>query len=567
MAGPELVPDTTLAGYRILGPVGRGGMGVVYRAEEPALGRLVALKVLAPALADHDEFRHRFLREMRVAASIEHPNILPIYRAGEDRGLLYLAMRYVDASDLREVLRRDGPLEVERALWIVDQVAQALDAAHERGLVHRDVKPANILLTGPDAGARRRVYLVDFGIARPAAVDGSITGTDVVIGTLAYAAPEQLTGGTVDARTDVYALGCVLQECLTGRPPFTAESDHALIVAQLETPPPPPSSVVNGLPVALDRVLARALAKAKDQRFRSCAELVEAARRALAEPTPAPASGAMWQVAPLPVRPPIHAPRPTARSRMSWTAPPGARFQSPVPLADWARRMLWLEIAVAAVGVLANLGDTAAWHRLIGEPTGPGTPSPLSDLVFGAEGLVLLLVAVVFLGWFRRVYRNLEALGARGLRFKAGWAVWGWFVPLLGLFRPKQLLNDVWRASDADLPVDDAGSWRRRSVPGLLTWWWLAFLASVTTRAITTQSVHTLAVLMTFGLLRGPLDLVPPTSGVQSFADLLSVVAGVLALRVVRMTTDRQEVREARLTGRAGRADRAGQAGRAGRMA
>jgi Protein kinase domain/Domain of unknown function (DUF4328) len=558
MAGPELAPDTMLAGYRILEPVGRGGMGVVYRAEEPALGRLVALKVLAPALADHDEFRRRFLREMRVAASIEHPNILPIYRAGEDGGLLYLAMRYVDASDLREVLRRDGPLQVERALWIVDQVGQALDAAHRRGLVHRDVKPANILLTRPDAGGPERVYLVDFGIARPA-VDGSITGGDAAVGTLGYAAPEQLTGGAVDARTDVYALGCVLQECLTGRPPFTAEGDHALIVAHLETPPPPPSSVRPGLPVALDAVLARALAKAKDQRFRSCGELVAAARRALAEPGTAPAaaprSGAAWQAGPHRTT----APRPNAAPPMSAApTPPVSRFESPVPPADWVRRVLWLEIAVAAVGVVANLRETWIWHRLLGEPPGPGTPSALSDLVFGAEGLVLLLVAVLFLAWFRRVYRNLEALGARGLRFKAGWAVWGWFVPVLGLFRPKQLLNDVWRASDPDLPADDPASWRRRPVPGVLTWWWLAFLASMTTRAITTQSVHTLAVLMTFGLLSGPLDLVAPTSGVQSLADLLTVVSGLLAFRVVRMTTDRQEAREARLAGRAGPAGRAG---------
>jgi len=547
MAGPDLTTDTTLAGYRILGPIGRGGMGVVYRAEEPALGRLVALKVLAPSLADHEEFRRRFLREMRIAASIEHPNILPIYRAGEDRGLLYLAMRYVDASDLREVLARGGPLDLERALWIADQVAQALDAAHERGLVHRDVKPANVLLTGPAANGRGHVYLVDFGIARPSAVDASITSGDVVIGTLAYAAPEQLTGGAVDARTDVYALGCVLQECLTGRPPFTVEGDHALIVAHLEATPPPPSSVRPGLPPALDAVIARALAKAKDQRYRSCGELVAAARLAIDRPAPVQPvrrAGPVQPVRPAQAVSPV--PRP-ARA-------PAGRFESPVPPADWVRRVLWLEIAVAIVGVAANLRDTAAWHRLLGEPTGPGTPSPLADLVFAAEGLVLLVVAVLFLVWFRRAYRNLAALGAEGLRFSAAWAVWGWFVPLLGLVRPKQLLNDVWRASDPDLPAGDHGSWRRRPVPSVLTWWWLAFLGSMTTRAITTESVHTLAVLMTFGLLSRPLDLVRPTSGVQAIADLLTVVAGVLALRVVRMTTDRQEAREARLAGRACRA-------------
>jgi hypothetical protein len=532
MAGPDLTTDTTLAGYRILGPIGRGGMGVVYRAEEPALGRLVALKVLEPGLAGHEEFRRRFLREMRIAASLEHPNILPVYRAGEDRGLLYLAMRYVDASDLREVLRRGGPLDLERALWIVDQVAQALDAAHQRGLVHRDVKPANILLTGPAADGRGHVYLADFGIARPAAVDASITGGDVVVGTLVYAAPEQLTGDAVDARTDVYALGCVLQECLTGQPPFTVEGDHALIVAHLEAAPPPPSSLRPGLPPALDGVLARALAKARDARYRSCGELAAAARRAAARPGPAQPALAVQMAA----------------------RPPAARFESPVPAADWVRRTMWLEIGVATVGVVANLEDTGAWHRLRGEPPGPGSPSALSDLVFAAEGFVLLVVAVLFLVWFRRAYRNLEALGAQGLRFSPAWAVWAWFVPLLGLIRPKQLLNDVWRASDPELPAGDHGSWRRRPVPSVLTWWWLAFLASIAARAITTQSFHALAVLLTFGLLTRPLDLVRPTSGVQALADLLTVVAALLALRVVRMVTDRQEAREARLAGRPGRA-------------
>jgi hypothetical protein len=380
-------------------------------------------------------------------------------------------------------------------------------------------------------------------------VDASITSGDVVIGTLAYAAPEQLTGGAVDARTDVYALGCVLQECLTGRPPFTVEGDHALIVAHLEATPPPPSTVRPGLPPALDAVIARALAKAKEQRYRSCGELVAAARLAIDRADPVQPVGPAGPVRLAPAAPAAPAgslvPRPAR--------PPAARFESPVPTADWVRRVLWLEIAVAIVGVVANLRDTAAWHRVLGEPTGPGTPSPLADLVFGAEGLVLLVVAVLFLVWFRRAYRNLGALGAEGLRFSAAWAVWGWFVPLLGLVRPKQLLNDVWRASDPELPAGDEGSWRRRPVPSVLTWWWLAFLASMTTRAITTQSVHTLAVLMTFGLLSRPLDLVRPTSGVQAIADLLTVVAGVLALRVVRMTTDRQEAREARLAGRAGR--------------
>ncbi len=537
MAGPDLTTDTVLGGYRILEPIGRGGMGVVYRAEEPALGRLVALKVLAPALAAHDEFRRRFLREMRLAASIEHPNILPIYRAGEDQDLLYLAMRYVDARDLREVLRRGGPLQVGRALWIVEQVAQALDAAHQRGLVHRDVKPANILLTAPAADGREHVYLVDFGVARPIAGDGSITSAGMILGTPSYAAPEQLTGGPVDARTDVYALGCVLYECLSGRPPFTADTDQALIVAHLQAAPPSVRSGRPDLPPALDGVLARALAKAGQQRYRSCGEFTAAVRRAVQGGTPAmpfgvrpTAPGSRSPAAPFPPRP----------------AAPG-RFQPLSGPAERVRRVLWLMVALAIVGTAANLNDTAAFRRLSGEPPGPGSPGPLADGVFAAEGIVLLVTALLFLLWFRRAYHNLAPLGARGLRFAGGWAIGAWFVPLLGLVRPKQVLNDIWRASDPELPVDDDGSWRRKPVPSVLTWWWLAFLASMIARAITTESVHALAVLMTFGLASRALDQVQPTSGVQSLADLLSVVAGLLALRVVRIITARQEARAARV--------------------
>jgi Protein kinase domain/Domain of unknown function (DUF4328) len=540
MAGPDLTTDTVLAGYRILGPIGRGGMGVVYRAEEIALERLVALKVLAPALLGQDEFRQRFLREMRIAASIEHPNILPIYRAGEDQGLLYLAMRYVDARDLREVLRRGGPLEASRAVWIVDQVAQALDAAHQRGLVHRDVKPANILLTAPGTGGREHVYLVDFGVARPTAVDSSITSGDVIVGTIAYAAPEQLSGGPVDARTDVYALGCVLHECLTGRPPFTADSNQALILAHLQAPPPSVRSARPDLPPAMDAVLAQALAKDPARRFRSCGELAAAASRAIERRAPAVPPG----------RPVArNRPGPTAAPRQRLGSPslPANRFQPLLAPADRVRRLLWLTTAVALVGVAANLNDTAAFRRAAGEPPGPGTPSQLANGVFGVEGILLLLTALMFLLWFRRAYWNLLALGAGRLRYTGGWAVWGWLVPLLSLVRPKQLLNDIWRASDPALPVGQPEAWRRRPVPSVLTWWWLVFLASVVARAVTTESFHALAQVMTFGLLGRAIDLIRPTSGVQALADLLTAAAALLALRVVRMVTERQQARAERL--------------------
>jgi hypothetical protein len=542
MAGPDLTTDTVLAGYRILEPIGRGGMGVVYRAEEIALERLVALKVLAPALLGQDEFRQRFLREMRIAASIEHPNILPIYRAGEDQNLLYLAMRYVDARDLREVLLRGGPLEASRAVWIVDQVARALDAAHQRGLVHRDVKPANILLTAPATGGGEHVYLVDFGVARPTAVNSSITSGDMIVGTIAYAAPEQLTGGPVDARTDVYALGCVLHECLTGRPPFTADSNQALILAHLQAPPPSVRSARPDLPPAMDAVLAQALAKEPARRFRSCGELAAAARRAIEHRAPA---------APAPPGRPVArgGPGPAAAPPQRVGSPPlpTNRFQPLLTPADRVRRLLWLTAAVALVGVAANLNDTAAFRRAAGEPPGPGTPSPLANGVFGVEGILLLLTALVFLLWFRRAYWNLLALGAGRLRYTGGWAVWGWLVPLLSLVRPKQLLNDVWRASDPALPVGQPEAWRRRPVPSVLTWWWLVFLASVVARAVTTESFHALAQVMTFGLLGRAIDLIRPTSGVQALADLLTAAAALLALRVVRMVTERQQARAERL--------------------
>ena len=287
---------TEVAGYRIVERVGSGGMGVVYLAEETGLGdRPVALKLLPPALAGDPDFRARFLREMRVAAAIDHPNIVPIYRAGEDRGLLYLAMRYVHASDLRRVLEAEGRLEPGRALAILDQVARALDAAHARGLVHRDVKPGNILLAPPVFdGDAEHVYLVDFGLARSDSDDRSIGGAGSFLGTPRYAAPEQAAGRPVDGRTDGYALGCVLYECLTGRPPFPDGPGEAVLLAHLEATPPRVTAQRPDLPPAIDQVVARAMAKAPEDRFPSCRALITAARQALTQtssPVPAPPPG------------------------------------------------------------------------------------------------------------------------------------------------------------------------------------------------------------------------------------------------------------------------------------
>src|ERR671937_837248 len=208
---------TVLAGYRVDRVLGRGGMSVVYLAHDPRLKGNVALKLLSPELAEDEAFRARLLRESQLAASLDHPNVVPVYESGEVDGLLYIAMRFVPGTDLRALLRVEGGLAPQRALTLVSQVASALDAAHERGLVHRDVKPANILLVSPPGGSHAdKVYLADFGLTKRATSDSGITGTGQFVGTLDYAAPEQFTGEPLSPQTDVYSLGCVLYESLTG---------------------------------------------------------------------------------------------------------------------------------------------------------------------------------------------------------------------------------------------------------------------------------------------------------------------------------------------------------------
>jgi serine/threonine protein kinase len=271
--------DIQIAGYRIEARVGRGGMGEVYRAVQLDLGRRVALKILAPQLAADDRFRRRFLRESRIAASIDHPNIIPIYQTGEQGDLLYIAMRYVDGPDLATLLRREGRLEPARVLAIMTQVASALDAAHERGLVHRDVKPANILLTTGRAGPDAHCYLCDFGLIKQVdseQVASALTATDQFVGTIPYVAPEQIEGTVIDGRTDVYSLGCVLFQCLTGSVPFEGTNDVEVVFAHLGKPPPALSARAPDLPPAMDAVIARAMAKSRDDRWPTCSSLVAA---------------------------------------------------------------------------------------------------------------------------------------------------------------------------------------------------------------------------------------------------------------------------------------------------
>jgi ABC-type branched-subunit amino acid transport system substrate-binding protein len=264
-----LIPGMTFAGYRVEALVGRGGMGVVYRAIDLSLERPVALKLIAPELAENERFRARFLREPRLAASLDHPNVIPIYEAGEHNGQLYLAMRFVDGTDLRSVLDAEGRLSPERTIGLLAQVADALDAAHSRALVHRDVKPANVLLDETE-----HVYLTDFGITKQ--MGGASTDTGRVVGTLDYLAPEQIRGEDVDGRTDVYALGCVLYECLSGTAPFRRETEAEIMWAHMqETPAPLPSLR------AVDPVVAKGLAKDREDRPGTCGELVAEAATAL----------------------------------------------------------------------------------------------------------------------------------------------------------------------------------------------------------------------------------------------------------------------------------------------
>ena len=284
---------TELAGYRIESLLGRGGMGDVYLSRDRRLKRRVALKLLAPNLGADGRFRERFLRESELAASIDHPNITPVYEAGEVDGLLYIAMRYVEGEDLKSLLAAEGRLEPGRALALLDQVAVALDAAHARGLVHRDVKPGNVLVTA--LAGREHVYLSDFGLTKHADEETSLTESGQFFGTADYVAPEQIAGGEIDGRADVYSLGCVLYECLAGQVPFEDSGMVRLLFAHLQEPPPALTEHRPELPAGIDAVIATAMAKDAGDRYATCSELVDAARDALpgmvvARPAPEAAS-------------------------------------------------------------------------------------------------------------------------------------------------------------------------------------------------------------------------------------------------------------------------------------
>jgi hypothetical protein len=273
-------PGSVVAGYKLETRVGAGGMAVVFRARDERLGRPVALKILAPGLASDPGFRRRFIAESRAAAAVDDPHIIPIHEAGEAEGALFIAMRFVQGGDLRHVLAREGALPPGRAVEFLSPVASALDAAHAAGLVHRDVKPANILVD-VRPGRPDHLYLSDFGVSKGATASVSLTGAGVFLGTPDYSAPEQIQGRPVDGRADQYALACVAFQLLTGQVPFERDQGMAILLAHLSEPPPSLVARRPDLPVAADMVLARALAKVPEKRFGSCGEFAEALRAAL----------------------------------------------------------------------------------------------------------------------------------------------------------------------------------------------------------------------------------------------------------------------------------------------
>ncbi|TML83781.1 MAG: serine/threonine protein kinase [Actinobacteria bacterium] len=353
----DLPPGSEFAGHRIEEVVGHGGMGVVYRAVHVALGRTVALKILAPELAGNDEFQTRFRQESKLAASIDHPNVIPIFDAGEEGDSLYVTMRFVAGTDLRQ-LAASGGLDPTRAARIVAQAAEALDAAHARGLVHRDVKPGNVLIESH--GGQEHAFLTDFGLTKQVSSDPSITETGNWLGTVDYAAPEQIRARPLDRRADVYALGGVLYWALTGRVPYPREGDMAKMYAHLNDPPPP---LGDSIPAELASVVATAMAKDPADRYQKAGDL---GRAALAAAGRAPSAADRNEAATRPL--------PVAPASPSAVRPPPTRTL-PVPPARRNR--------IAAVGAL-GVGLVLLILALAGAFSGGGGGSGSSGGKTGA---------------------------------------------------------------------------------------------------------------------------------------------------------------------------------------
>ncbi|HEX8745493.1 MAG TPA: serine/threonine-protein kinase [Thermoleophilaceae bacterium] len=326
---------SVFAGHRLDGVAGRGGMGVVYKATHLALDRVVALKLIAPEISGDEQFRERFKQESMTAAALDHPNVVPIYDAGEEHGQLYVTMRHVPGTDLRALIEQNGALPPAEAASIIAQIADALDAAHERGLVHRDVKPGNILIE--DRGGRRHAYLTDFGLTKHAASDSGMTKTGMFVGTLDYIAPEQLQGQAVDARTDVYSLACVLYQAVTGQVPYPRDSEPSKMWAHMGEDPPKVKQARPDVPDAFEEVIERGMAKKPEDRYPSTGDLGRAALAAAKDQqaTQVERSVATGDAAPAHAMPPpvvsMPAPPTGVASAPAPTAGPGAPAAPPPP--------------------------------------------------------------------------------------------------------------------------------------------------------------------------------------------------------------------------------------------
>lgn len=385
--GIELSAGDAFAGYRIEQRLGRGGMGVLYLALEPGLERRVALKLIAPEAAADEVFAKRFAEESKIAASIEHPNVVPIYAAGEEDGVPFIAMRYVAGADLARRLAREGRLEPATAVELIAQIGNGLDAIHAAGLIHRDVKPANVLLSGGEGV--EHAYITDFGVARNVATESGLTQTGRFVGTLDYVAPEQISGGEIDARVDVYALGCLLFKLLTGEVPFPKDGEAARLFAHLNDPPPAPSLYVPEVSMALDDVVIRAMSKAPGDRYPSAGDLGRAAQAALrGEQTTAPertvatgaaATGTAETISAEPETAAASQPTPATRSLASdtGTVEPPTKRMDPSERGGRKRGLVLAGAGAAAVAIVVAVIALSAGG-------GGGDPSAANDAKAGA---------------------------------------------------------------------------------------------------------------------------------------------------------------------------------------
>jgi serine/threonine kinase PknH len=383
------VDEVAFGRYRLIALIGEGGMGKVYKAHDTLMGRDVAIKVLPPEMATEPGYAERFRREASTAARLTEPHIIPIYEAGEIDGRLYLVMPVIDGIDLHTELQRGGPMSPPRAVHVIEQLAAALNAAHRHGLVHRDIKPQNALLTGDDF-----VYLIDFGIVHDAK-STRLTSTGMMVGTFAYMAPERFTTGTADARADVYALACVLYECLTASPPYPGESMEQQITGHLTLDPPRPSERRPDIPAGFDEVIAAGMAKPVEERYQSARELATAARRALTEiPTPtrephtapapfddpsrpAAAPDTVWQPGAYPAQPAAQQRPPTGGAGWPYhlrEIPPA--YYPPPRIGTPPRARKRRPPVVISVGaVLALVVAATAGYLLLGRSHQPSSPS------------------------------------------------------------------------------------------------------------------------------------------------------------------------------------------------